>query len=162
MFDEALELALKVAKPIRTRVANMIARAVLSATDDSQGVQLVQLVVLDGETRSDVERMQDYGFTSNPLDGAEAVVIFVDGDRGHGHAVKIDDRRYRPTNLQKGEVCVYNSAGAQIRLKPDGSITMNSAPGKDIILNGGTQPIARVGDSAGPYPIVGGASNVKA
>lgn len=36
------------------------------------------------------------------------------------------------------------------------SVTKLEITATQIVLNGGTQPIARAGDTAGPYPIVGG------
>jgi phage baseplate assembly protein V len=89
---------------------------------DSGGLQVLQLGVLDGETRDGVERVQQYGFTSVPLSGAEAVVLFVGGRRDHGLVVAVDDRRYRLRDLAPGEVALYASAGQRMHLKADGSI----------------------------------------
>lgn len=146
----------KLLKPLQTRVANMVARAVVQLVDDGTKLQRLQLVVLDGETRSGLERFQEYGLTSVPMAGAEAVVVFVGGRRDHGLVVGVDDRRYRPTGLAPGEVALYHKDGAQVLLKADGSIEVTAKPGANVVLNGGLQPIARVGDTAGPWPIVGG------
>lgn len=103
--------------PLRTRVANLVARAAVSLADDSAKLQLVQLAVLDGETRDGCERFQEYGFTSVPEEGAEAVVLFPGGRRDHGLVVAVDDRRHRPTGLAAGEVAVYNRHGLILLLK---------------------------------------------
>lgn len=118
--------------PLKNRVANMVARAVVSAIDDSKKIQLVQLDLLEGETRNEVERFQNYGFTSKPRSGAEAVVLFVGGRRDHGLAIAVDDRRYRFINLSDGEVAVYNDTGARIVFKANGDIELVPKPGQKV------------------------------
>lgn len=152
----ALDAFNKLLAPLRTRLANMVARAVVQIAQDGGGLQVLQLGVLDGETRDGCERFQEYGFTSVPLAGAEAVVLFANGRRDHGLVVAVDDRRHRPTDLQPGEVALYHKDGARVLLKNGGSIEVTAAPGMPVVLNGGTLPVARVSDTAGPYPIVGG------
>ena len=55
------------------------------------------------------ERFQQYGLTSHPHPGAEALLLAVGGMRQHPIVAAIDDRRYRPTGLEEGEVCLYSS-----------------------------------------------------
>ena len=49
-----------------------MSRAVVQRVDDTGGVQTLQVEVLDGEVRDDVERPQQYGLTSVPLEDSEA------------------------------------------------------------------------------------------
>lgn len=125
----------KVLRPLRNALANLVARAVVQLVNDSGGLQGVQLSVLDGETREGVERFQEYGFTSSPRPGAEAVVLFVGGRRDHGLVVAVDDRRYRLTSLSAGEVALYNDAGARVHLKADGTVELAN-PASDAVLKG--------------------------
>lgn len=104
--------------PIKRRVLMMIGRAVVRAIDDSKGRQTLQVELLKGELRDQVERMQNYGFTSHPLPGADAAVVFVTGNREQGIAVAVDDRRYR-LNLQPGEVSLYDDIGNRVSLLRD-------------------------------------------
>lgn len=149
--------------PLRNRVANMISRAVVRLADDSGDLQTLQLDVLDGETRDGIERLQQYGFTSVPLDGAEAAVLFVGGRRDHGLAVAVDDRRHRLSGLAPGEVALYHKDGAKVLLKADGSIEVTPKAGQDVKLAGGSAKVARVGDAVnggtltGAVPSGGGA-----
>jgi len=149
----------KFVAPLRARISNMVARAVIQLVNDDAKIQVLQIGILADETRDDVERLQNYGFTSVPLPGAEAVAIFVGGSRDHGFVVATDDRRHRLAGLKPGEVALYNHAGAVVLLREDGSIEVR---GTSVVLNDGTLPVARAGDTAGPYPIVGGNSTVKA
>lgn len=131
----------KVLRPLQVRVANMVARAVVNLVDDSTTLQALQLGVLTEETREGVERVQNYGFTSVPLAGAEAVVLFVGGRREHGLAVAVDDRRHRLTGLAAGEVAVYSESGASVVLKANGDVEVTPASGVvkvvgDVVADG--------------------------
>lgn len=108
-------------RPLATRIANMVARAVVQLADDAPRLQLLQLGAGPGETRDGCERFQEYGFSSVPLAGAEAVVIFPNGRRDHGLVVAVDDRRYRPTGLQPGDVILYRAGGLHLVHRSDRS-----------------------------------------
>ncbi len=122
--------------PLANRVANMVGRGIVKVVDDAKKIQELQVVMLNGETRSDVERLQNYGFTSNPKPDAEAVVAFVGGRRDHGYVLGVDDRRYRICNLESGEVCVYNNTGAKIVIKTNGDIEVTPKTGQKLALVG--------------------------
>lgn len=113
---DILEQIRHLVRPIATRVANTVARAVVQLVDDDKKLQLVQLGVLAGETVDGAEHHQSYGLASVPLPGAEAVVLFPGGDRAHPLVVAVSDRRYRPTGGGGGEVCLYTDEGDTIRL----------------------------------------------
>ena len=97
----------RVMAPLERRVMLMVGRAVLTAIDDGPRLQVVQMRALAGETVDEAERFQDYGFTSVPLEGAEAVLVCPGGIRQHPLAIAVDDRRYRPKGLRPGEACAY-------------------------------------------------------
>jgi phage baseplate assembly protein V len=63
-------------------------------------LQSLQMRLTAGEVNDDMEHFEPYGFTSNPLAGAEGVVTFLGGDRSHAIALVIADRRYRLQSLQ--------------------------------------------------------------
>lgn len=104
-------------RPLAARVANMVSRAVVRQTDDAGKLQLLQLGILDGETREGVERVQNYGLTSVPHAGALAAVVFVGGRRDHGLVVAVDDARHRPAGLQPGEVALYTDEFVGVKLR---------------------------------------------
>lgn len=124
--------------PVRTRLANIAARAVVRLVKDATNLQSLQLGVLADEDIDDAENFQQYGFSSVPMPGAEAVAVFPNGDRGHPLVIATADRRYRPTGRAPGEVTLYTkegdeihfAAGHIIRIKTTGSVEIGFAPGE--------------------------------
>ena len=114
-------------EPLAVRVRLMVARAVVLQVDDSQGLQVLQLGVLKGEVRDRVERFGTYGLTSHPHDGAESVVVFPSGNREHGLAVSVDDRRYRLKGLEQGEVALYDDQGTVVHIQRGGVVRIAAA-----------------------------------
>lgn len=122
---------IKLLAPLSRRLRLMASRAVLSLIQDATGMQIVQVKLLDGEVCDGVERVQNYGFTSVPLPGAEAIFLSLGGDRDHGIVITADDRRWRIKGLQGGEVAVYTwkdkeAHGHRIVFNNDGSISVNA------------------------------------
>lgn len=122
--------------PLAVRVSNLVSRGVVKIVNDATKLQGLQLVLLSGEVRSDVERFQNYGLTSVPLAGAEAVTVFVGGKRDHGLAIAVDDRRYRIKGLAGGEVAVYNHTGAKVVFKANGDIEVSPKAGQKTKITG--------------------------
>lgn len=123
---------------LANRVTNGSARGVVLLVDDSKDQQLLQIGVLDGEALDGAEHCQPYGFSAVPLAGAEHVVVFPGGDRGHPLVIAVPDRRYRPTGGEPGEVTVYNNTGASIRITKDGDIHAQPAPGRAVLIDDGS------------------------
>lgn len=117
----------KLLAPLSRRLRLMASRAVLSLISDATGMQIVQVKLLNGEVRDGIERVQNYGFTSVPLPGAEAIFLSLGGDRDHGIVITADDRRYRVKGLQGGEVAIYTDEGDKIVLKRGNVIEITAA-----------------------------------
>jgi phage baseplate assembly protein V len=111
--------------PIRNQIFNLLGRGLVSRVDDSTALQQIQARLHVGETRDEMERFQNYGITSKPFVGAEALVVFLNGHRDDGIVVAIDDRRYRLTGLVEGEVALYTDEGDTIVIKRGGHIEVN-------------------------------------
>lgn len=58
------------------------------------------------------------------------MVLFPGGDRSHGMAVIVADRRYRLKGLARGEVAIYDDQGQSVTLTRGG-----------IVVDGGGKPI---------------------
>ena len=121
-------------RPLQRKISTMIGRAVLRAINDGSGTQTMQVELLKDELYDGVERFQEYGFTSVPHAGAETVMVSVGGQRGCGIIVACEDKRYRITGLENGEVALYtdeNETGHRIHMKR----------GREIELVSGTTSI---------------------
>lgn len=116
-------------EPLRNRVINLVTRAVVGLVDDSHKLQELQVSGLEDDDLDEVERFQNYGFTSVPKEGAEAVLLRLGGRGDHPIVIAVDDRRYRILNLVSGEVAVYTSTGSRIVLKDNGDIELTPSSG---------------------------------
>ncbi|MCP4352284.1 MAG: phage baseplate assembly protein [Desulfobacterales bacterium] len=112
--------------PLKRMVVLMISRAVVKLVNDDEGIQTLQVKLLADELMGDVERFQNYGFTSCPLPGAEGIAVFISGDRDHGVVLSVDDRRYRLKGLKAGEVALYTDEGDSIVFKRGNNIEVNT------------------------------------
>lgn len=115
------------------RVRLMVDRAVVRIVTDSLGRQNLQIQSLADETNDDVERFQNYGFSSVPPAGSEAIVVAVGGRRGGLVAIAVEDKGARPRDGDEGDVFLYHQEGHIIRLKKDGVIEIT---GKTVNLIG--------------------------
>lgn len=120
----------KMLGPVARRVSNMIARGVVSVVTASLKMQGLQVKLLAGEVKDGLEHFEPYGYTSHPKAGAEAVTMFLDGDRSHGVVIVVADRRYRLQGLAAGEVALYDDQGQKIHLTRSG-----------IVVDGAGKPI---------------------
>lgn len=117
---------------ITNKIFLLLGRGIVKAMTSNTGTQGVQVVALSGETISDIERAEEYGFTAVPEVDSEATIGFLNGNRDQGIVLCIGDRRYRPTGLASGEVMVYDKNGSSVHLKADGSIVVTAA--KDMTV----------------------------
>lgn len=144
----------RVLAPVKRRLWNLVARGVVRRVDEAGARQELQLELLTGETRDRVERFQQFGFYAHPPEGAEAVVLFVAGDRAHGIAVAVEHRDERPQDLEAGEVCVRAKGGAEVRVKPDGTILVRAGStvtiqAPTVAVEGDVTATGNVSDRAG-------------
>jgi phage baseplate assembly protein V len=165
------------------RIRLMIGRAIVNLVDDTKKAQAVQIDLLADETQDNVERFQNYGFTSHPHPGAEAITVFPGGLRSHGVVIAVEDRRYRLIDLEQGEVAMFDDLGNVIKLgreaisieavqkievtAPEAVVTADSVlvDSADVQLGAaGGAAVARVGDDVdlGTGKIISGSDKVTA
>lgn len=107
--------------PLGRRIRLLISRGVVDLVNDSLKCQGLQVSLLADEVR-DAERFEDYGMTSHPESGAEVLFLSVGGNRSHGIVARVLDRRYRPLNMDEGDVCLYTRNGERVYLDDSGDI----------------------------------------
>lgn len=116
-------------RPLAARITNTGGRGVVTLVDDSEGVQRLQVKcnleeVLEGT--DGCEHLQPYGFFSVPLPGAQAAILFLNGDRSHPIVVVAADGRYRAKGGQPGEAGLRTDEGDEIRLGRGHVVTITS------------------------------------
>ncbi len=126
------------------RISLLIGRMVLTDVESNTGhAQKLNMVGLANETVSRAEQFQPYGIEAYPVradwsggsppqitNGAEAICLFFSGARDRPAVIVVHDRRYRPDNLNEGEVVIYTKwnqedYGHEIRMEENGKITIN-------------------------------------
>jgi len=92
--------------PWKRKILSMVGRGIVKLVSDTGEFQKIQI---ESRTQliSNLERMQQYGITAKPHEGAEALVVCIGGDQDNGVIIAVDDRRYRVKGLADGEVCFY-------------------------------------------------------
>jgi phage baseplate assembly protein V len=117
--------------------------------DEAEKHQHVQARFLKNETLM-VERLQDYGFSSRPLKGAEGLGIFLGGNRDQGVLIAVGDRRFRIA-LEEGEAAVYATDGstiiASMKCLKTGEVVIDAGGGQKVTINaGGDVDVNATGD----------------
>jgi hypothetical protein len=146
------------------RHSNGDSRATVQSVDDTQLMQQVDVRLFYDEQQSGIEHFEPYGFSSvmqppsllgSVLQAAEAFFAFLSGNRSHGIAVTIGDRRFRLINKQPGEVALYDDQGQWIYLRRSG-IVMKVPPGNSIAVQidgpGTPAPTSGSGQNASQIP----------
>jgi phage gp45-like len=113
------------------RIGGGVTRTVLSDVDDTQLLQEVSYNGFPGEQQQTVEHAHPYGFSSHPkkpsmvqgaMRYAVGFVSFLRGNRSHGVAFQVGDRRYRLYKMQEGEVALHDDQGQWIHLRRGGAL----------------------------------------
>ena len=134
------------------RAGVMVTRGTIAKANDDPKMQEVDVNGLHDETKTGVERFQNYGFSSVPLPPsmddkgvmrhAEAIVLSGSGNRSHPIVIGVDDRRHRPKKLKPGESAVYDDQGQSFLVGRDGIVgvakkwTLSAGGAGKIVIEG--------------------------
>jgi phage baseplate assembly protein V len=108
-----------------------------AAPNDAGAVQMLQLTLSPLETRDNTPRLAEFGFTSAPPAGSDAVLVFLGGNRKTGIVIATGNQQTRPTGLNPGEAQIYDAFGKSIYLTENGGIVVN-ANGAPVTVNNAT------------------------
>ena len=122
----------KLLGPVQRRLRLIADRAIVTLVNDALQRQNLQLKVLADEGADDVERFQNYGHSSVPPVGSEAVVLGLGGARAGLVAIAVEDKAVRPKDLEPGDNCLYHLEGHRIILRKDGLIEVEA---KTVIIS---------------------------
>jgi phage baseplate assembly protein V len=104
------------------KIRLMVARGIVKLVQDS-GLQLMQLDLLDEETRDGVERVQNYGHRGHPPQGSTVATVAVGGSRDHLVVVACEHPDHVPP-LESGESAMYAMFGQLFKMDKEGNVTL--------------------------------------
>lgn len=113
---------MSVMQSLQRQLLGLIGRAVVKSINAASKCQMIDVELLAGQPKGGIEYLEPYGFTSRAKAGADAVVLFPDGDRSHAIAITVSDRRYRMKGLKTGEVALYDDQGQSVTLTRAGIV----------------------------------------
>lgn len=116
----------KLLAPLQRRLRLIADRAIVTLVNDALQRQNLQLKVLADEGADDVERFQNYGHTSVPPDGSEAIVLGLGGARAGLVAIAVEHKGFRPKGLEEGDSCLYHLEGHNLTLGKDGLAALSA------------------------------------
>lgn len=134
-MDQLTALSQEVRR-LQRMVRLLATRATVTLSDSSDFIQRLQLDGLGDEVLDSIEHIEPYGFTSRPLDGAEAILANLFANRDHAVAVLVGDRRFRLKNMEKGEVALWTDEGDVIHFQRGNKILIDSA--NEVTVNAST------------------------
>jgi len=117
--------------PIITRIRRVCLGAIIRRVDDGGDLQRMQVESIGHSVYDNVEKFEQFGFTSNPPLGLDAIII----ERCGKHIiVAIGDRKYRIKNLESGDTAIYDAHNQTIILNKDG-ITVTDTQNNTVVMN---------------------------
>lgn len=119
------------------RILHAIGRGRITTGSDAGSVQLQQVQLGPDEIKDNIPRLAEFGLTSMPPVGSDAVVVFIGGDRSNGAIIATGHQASRPKNLQAGETMLYSQDGKSIYMTVDGGIVVE-AKGQVVTVNNAT------------------------
>lgn len=118
------------------KIVRALGRGRITLINDDGVIQTAQVQLSEGELRDKTPRMAEYGLTSNPPAGSDAVLNFLGGDRNFGVIVATNHQQSRPTGLAEGEAMLYQQNGLKVYLS-NGGLTIDAA-GLPVVCNNAT------------------------
>jgi phage baseplate assembly protein V len=122
---------------LHQRILHAIGRGRVTTGNDTGSVQTQQIKLGADEIKDDVPRLAEFGFTSMPPVGSDAVLVFIGGDRSNGAIVATGHQASRPKGLKAGEAMIYTQDGKSIYLTADSGIVVD-AKGQAVVVNEAT------------------------
>jgi phage gp45-like len=117
-------------KHLFSKIKNLMTRGIVTLLESGG----YQVTLLNGETRSNLEHLQEFGLASVKPDGVNGngVCVFYGGNRSNGSLLVMEFPDIKPT-LAAGESAVYNAHGAIAKLTAAGVIELNGSGNAGLI-----------------------------
>lgn len=148
-------------------VRTILRRARVLKVDDSGTQQKLNLAGLKNERPEKIVRVLDHGFTSNPPDDAEGILIQLGGRSDRSLFIGGEHKDKRQKNLKTGQAVLYDDKGNVIFAKGSDGLAVHAKEGKVYVKPGDGKNVYLGGDGEdGSYAKVmtedGPSSNVYA
>lgn len=158
--EEMAELRAWVRGWVEQKLTTMFISTTLSnssALGDSDAMTLAD----DTKGQRPVVRHEPYGHRSRPTTDVRVFGIRF----GSSNVVFLGigpTQKYGPQDLEMGEVAIYSEQIVKaMHLDKNGQNNINSKSGQDVVVNGGTAKVARVGDGSKIISALGGGALAK-
>lgn len=115
-------------------ITALVGRGRVKYVNDGGVVQEMQVVMNGLETPDNRYRVAEFGLTSNPPVGSDAIALHVSGDRSAGVVIGTNHQPSRPTGLQSGETMLYSQDGKYVYMTASGGIVVE-AKGQPVTVN---------------------------
>ncbi len=122
MNRDLLQALEKLIKPLRSRFSTLIQRGIIHQADKNT----LQVSFAEGDTQESIRKYEPFGFTSQPPEQSEALVLFPSGFRSVGFSVATRGPEPIPTGLERGESAQYNNEGSFIALRQGGKFELKN------------------------------------
>jgi phage gp45-like len=120
--------------PLLNALDNLVARAVIRLVSAAGATQQLQAELSAGEVKNDLDLLEGYGLTAQPLPGAIAVCLFVGGERENGAAILAHDQAKRPRTLAPGDVALYTDQDDPAAAAADAQHRLHFGRDRSVIL----------------------------
>lgn len=122
--DDIRKVVADTLRPLKNKILLLVGRGVILAVNDAEKIQQLQATLLADEVKDQIESFAHFGFTSNPPEGTECIMVSVAGSRDHGVIVATENRDLRLKGLASGESAQYNKNGKYIWIKNNNNVEM--------------------------------------
>ena len=135
-------------------INTILTEGIQTSLDDSDEMQLVTVNIAEDEVIANADRLQQYGFSSNPPNESGTLIGCINGDKENPVIILSDTSDKRPIDNPSGDVIVWHISGTKIHLKDDGSIFIESSNKTinitgDIIVNGALNVLGDITSDTG-------------
>jgi phage gp45-like len=149
---------------LKQRLLKLLGRAVIVEITEQGGRQTMTIKVGLGDTRTDCERLQNYGAASWPTEDCDAVYAALAASRNSTVVVSAQDPNRPPLEV-RGDSMIYTAAGNKAYCHIDGSISLIAAAGKPLKVSASKAefdcPIHSTGDITSDGDIKAGGISLK-
>lgn len=109
----------KAVSRIKRRIISMITRAIVVDVIEDLQRQAIQITGESNESGDNIERFQQYGFSSVPPADSEAIIAALKGNLAQRVALAVEKKELRPQG-DSLDVFIYHAEGHSIQLTKDG------------------------------------------